>query len=89
MAKILKIIIPVLFLFFLLVWERTHLVKLNLRIEELREQRDRLLTQVYSLEVSAESLKSYSRIEKAAKAKLSMLYPDSKNIIYVKKGRTK
>jgi len=89
MPKILRIILPVMVLFFLLVWERTHFVKINLRIEELREERDHLLTQVHSLEVSAESLKSYSRIEKLAKAELNMLYPESKDIVYIKKGGTK
>ena len=89
MPKIFKIILPVMFLFFLLVWERTHFVKLNLTIEELREERDRLEIQVYSLEVSAESLKNYSRIEKLAKAEFNMLYPESKDIVYIKKGGTK
>ncbi len=89
MGKILKIAVPVLFLFFLLVWERTHLVKLNLRAKKLRRKRDDLLTQVYSLEVSAESLESYSRIEKFAKAGLDMRYPDSKNVTYIKKDGEK
>lgn len=85
MDKLLKIAIPILFLFILLVWERIHLVKLNLRLEELRVKRDHLLTQVHSLEVSAESLESYARIERLAMSKLDMFYPDSKDIVYIKK----
>lgn len=89
MFKILKIAIPVLLLFFLLVWERVHLVKLNLRIEDLNRQRACLLTQVHSLEVKVESLESYSRIEKLARSELNMYYPDSKDIIYIRKEKRK
>lgn len=89
MAKILKIAIPILFLFFLLAWERAHLVRLNFRIEELRRKRDHLLTEVYSLEVEAESLENYSRLENLARVKLNMLYPNSKDIVYIKKDRRK
>ncbi len=89
MGRILKIAIPVLFFFFLLVWERTYLVKLNLRIEEVKKERNRLLTQVHSLRVRQESMESYSRIEKLAMTKLNMLHPESKNIEYVKKGKEK
>jgi len=89
MDKVLKIAVPILCLFILLVWERIHLVKLNLRIEELRAKRDHLLTQVHSLEVNAESLESYSRIERVAMSQLDMFYPDSKDIVYIKKDEEK
>ena len=87
MGRILKIAVPALFLFFLLAWERAYLIKLNLRTETLRQERDCILTEVHSLEVRVEDLESYSRIERLARTELNMLYPDSKHIVYVKGGK--
>ncbi|KPJ49795.1 hypothetical protein AMJ40_04725 [candidate division TA06 bacterium DG_26] len=88
MVKVLRIALPVLFLFFLLVWERAHLVKINLRIEECKRRRADLETQVHSLEVRVQDLASYARIENVARVRLGMRYPDSEDVIYIRKDRT-
>lgn len=83
--KLFIVIIVILFLVLILIWSRVNFIAASYKMSALTEQNQKLTEQIaqYNLEIA--TLKSRNRIERIAKTQLNMDYPDSSQIIMIKK----
>lgn len=66
------------------VWFHIKITKLNYQIASEISVRDRLLEENRRLKVEVTTLKAPQRIEKIARDKLEMYFPDKDQVIFVK-----
>lgn len=81
--KILLTLAVVLFFVLILIWSRINFIAASYRMSDLTSQTQKLTEQIdqYNLEIA--TLKSRNRIEKIARTKLNMVYPDSRQLISI------
>lgn len=63
------------------IWQSTVIVEKKYRIENLLKQKNELEKRISQLEITYNELSAVNRIEKIAKEKLKMVYPEKINFL--------
>jgi cell division protein FtsL len=81
--KIFFSIVVILSFVLLLIWSRINFIAESYKMSELTSQSQKLNEQIVQYNLEIATLKSRNRIEKIAKTKLNMEYPDSSQIVTI------
>lgn len=84
-SRILIVVSVILFFTLILIWSRINFIAASYRMSSLNVETQKIDQQIgqYNLEVA--TLKSRSRIERIARTRLNLVYPDARQVILIDK----